>query len=1450
MRTALFGIVLPLLLGGVLTAQELLDNGGFENGLDKWRNVGGGKSATLTTVVADRFRSGAYSIRMAHPESASSAKLQIVDGLEVGALYRVSAYVYRDNPAITADISLHTNQASKGAPRTRAAASQPAKQIDAWELVECEIQTTLSGQIYVHLNTRGKGSAWFDDVSVTRMRTRDERFADLILTASSATASDDEKAAAHLDAGYILLWGARDAAAAQTHYRQALELAKPADAAKRITALVNLAECASRLSDLPEGARLLREALALDPEGRRELKGVYGGRIQAMLSVADLHRLQRDYSKAVAAYEEALPLAADSKAESRRILLNIIDACRHGRDFAHAQEAARVIIERWSTPNTPERAGDLGRTGDLLIEEADQPDLAPAAATEKFEAALRVYTEVRDRHGSKPEIAKRTKTRPFSPTEHLFLEYDNRVAMLRAAIEQRSRPPVKPPKDNADPLIFTEVFPFSNPSFEENLKDWGGNAVDNYMMSGSYARLAETGAAGGKSLALTPEPGVNNRYVPCSFTVQRGHKYYLELSIKAEGGAQGWFRLIRGASGESESRKIGADANGWQRVGESFVGTDRVDGIKDPKPDLSYIDLRLYGAGSGRVYFDDVRVYETKPYRQVLRFRLSEPAERAKLTMHTKASYPDINSVKEFFGEAGVFPGEYSPWIDIGADYRFRGSPRGTPPPVLGAAFQFRSMEDKPLERIKVEVQLASGPSEREILKTITADTPGNILGLYLPRSEAPPGEFAASFRTLFDNAKERNAHVRSLGLPPVRLKQYYLLGQFSGFGRRYTDPKILETEVDTAAQIGFSALYNLSGDYRVVAERAGIRRSFSLCRVQTDMSVDAEGGIYSRSDRSKVILRWDLIERNLVRAVSERVAALRREDPGQLPLIELIDIGDEIGGFKFTGPEYQAEFHRYLKDRGLTPADFGKPAWDEVVPVRAEGVEAANRPKDRRDAAACRHFYWSLKFWSWCTARVYRMVTAELEKQLPGVPTRVNFGPTWQNAGTDRRGTDFWEFARQRSVTSIVNEDWLNATGWRWAGIQLVAYQTDLNRSAAAQRGLGVGAMVMPDSANTDNIQLKMASAIGKGTKQLELYCYGPAYASNDSWSEKLTMVEGVARFVRKLEKAEDVLYPGQPRPAQVAMIWSQSDEIWRDSQDTLFDQMFVYLALLHDQIPVDFVDEAGIEEGRLAGYKAAYLCGRNLRRDAQRKLGEWVKEGGQLWFDGVAGAEDEYGQPCDLLDAVAGIKRQAPVRSGQDNYRPESGLSDQKPLDTIRIPSATEPVAAIGTKVPVTIAPQSAASILSTFADKAPALVESRHGQGRCRYVATLPGLAYGQTAERVPGKIETGYHETHRKLITGFALESGIERPVTCSVPMVEADLLESDRGTGLVLANYTGQPLPQLDLTVVMPVKPSAVFSSERGEIPFQYDSQTKRVQLSLPLDSVDFVVFNKKGGINR
>ena len=136
---------------------------------------------------------------------------------------------------------------------------------------------------------------------------------------------------------------------------------------------------------------------------------------------------------------------------------------------------------------------------------------------------------------------------------------------------------------------------------------------------------------------------------------------------------------------------------------------------------------------------------------------------------------------------------------------------------------------------------------------------------------------------------------------------------------------------------------------------------------------------------------------------------------------------------------------------------------------------------------------------------------------------------------------------------------------------------------------------------------------------------------------------------------------------------------------------------------------------------------------------------------------------------------------------------------------------------------------------------MVENGYGEGRCRYVATLAGLSYGQTGKREFGKVESDYQEPHRRLITGFALEQGVNRPVTCSVPMVEADLLCSSQGTGVVLANYTGKPQQRLDLGIVVPGRPSKIRSAERGTIPFRYDAASRRVLLSLPLDLVDFVV---------
>ena len=74
------------------------------------------------------------------------------------------------------------------------------------------------------------------------------------------------------------------------------------------------------------------------------------------------------------------------------------------------------------------------------------------------------------------------------------------------------------------------------------------------------------------------------------------------------------------------------------------------------------------------------------------------------------------------------------------------------------------------------------------------------------------------------------------------------------------------------------------------------------------------------------------------------------------------------------------------------------------------------------------------------------------------------------------------------------------------------------------------------------------------------------------------------------------------------------------------------------------------------------------------------------------------------------------------------------------------------------------------------------------------------------------------------------------------MVEADLLESAEGIGVVLANYAGEEaLPEVRLTIAVPGRVSSVTSAEKGALPFTYNNDKKTVEVSLPLELVDILM---------
>jgi hypothetical protein len=1067
------------------------------------------------------------------------------------------------------------------------------------------------------------------------------------------------------------------------------------------------------------------------------------------------------------------------------------------------------------------------------------------------------------------------------------------------------------------PLIKKELSPFSNPGFEENLKDWGANNSAVYKTAlasdgKTTCRVADKAFDGGKSLAIPMaefvEPGT--LHLARSFRLKQGGKYYVSAKVKTEGDARAFLRVVSSADEVPQVfavqqygslRTVSVRTNGywmgfsdhivsevadsqayWREIGVTLVTTGQTMNVVNPDPETADCELRFGAFGQGTAYFDDIRVYELKDYSQYLRVKLLEPqTDKYYIAMQARANRPREYRIRTYFRDEGVEPQEHSPWIELnegGGKYgrRFSGNPACWYPGVITAGFKFQTHGTNAFKKIKVQVDFAYGPDESKILKTITEENGGNILSLIFAREGAGPFEFANSFRLMREDAQDRNALVKSLNLPPVNLKKFHIETTVGGYNPFFSDPRIVELEMDNVAGIGINALTHLVNPYREVAARKGIKKTHQVHRSSTlqfvpkaipeelevakrypfnakAMKVSPSFRRSMEEGRNVHRLNFDDMQESFAKAVAQWMGHVTRNDPGAISIISCVDVGDEIGGHAFAGKAYNEYYREYLKKQGISPSDFGKEKWEDIYPVTwgaSNNPLPHMRPKDRTDVAACAQYYWSLKYWSWCNARMYRVVTSELEKSLPGITTRLNFGQPWYNAATDMRGTDCWEYARRRGITAVCNEDWVSTySGSRFTGIQLNSYLADLNRSIAAVQNLGLQAYVMSEKER--HIQRKLASVIGKGVKEINLFSYGPGYSSFDNWSQSFSMVKGVSKFIRNLAKAENVLYPGQPRKPEVAIVWSGSNEIWREKEpttfdshkgDTLYNGHYIHFGLLHEHVPVDFIDEVKIEEGGLSEYKVVYLSARNLRRKSQEALAKWVKEGGFLWTDALSGVEDEYGQACNILLPVIGIDGCNVNESALLDYRPEYGLPLQKPLDTITFTDSGETISAIGTIVKFSLSDPKSSDVLATFEDGSPAIIERKVGKGKVHYVGTLAGCSYGWTVKRVWGKIEAGYRKANRRLISDFPARVGAKMPLTCSVPLVEANLLESDEGIGIVLVDYAGEdPIDEVKLSVSVPSRISSISSVEHGELPFEYDKDKKTVDCSLPLDLVDILV---------
>ncbi len=456
--------------------------------------------------------------------------------------------------------------------------------------------------------------------------------------------------------------------------------------------------------------------------------------------------------------------------------------------------------------------------------------------------------------------------------------------------------------------------------------------------------------------------------------------------------------------------------------------------------------------------------------------------------------------------------------------------------------------------------------------------------------------------------------------------------------------------------------------------------------------------------------------------------------------------------------------------------------------------------------------------------------------------------------------------------VGVLWSENWGNIAATK----QTTTYNVELMRSAALKRGETLGHYLIAYSNRLPwDLKLHVASQVARDVKVLQNFWYGPSWAGHEggqtwkstAWYRKPEHWYANAEMVYEIGGAEELLHPAKKARSPVGILYSSSADIWTLDHNHAygFDRMFLWLALTHQQIPVDFLSERMVMEGELDTLRVCYLTGTNLSRVVAERLVDWVKRGGTLVVTAGAALRDEFNQPLEVLNAIlpAEVVRTEDV---QPFLHRGNALHVLRTLETVRIEDTTMQVFSVKQKLAV----RQESVVLGTYSNGEAAYVSGRYQQGYVYQYGFLPGIAYMRPAlmarrelERKAGKSSGGrvpdpatvisdelllqrsqspwqYPQDIRQQIVMPVQRANVSLPIQCNTPLVDAVLMESDKGAVVPLANYTLQPIQQLSLQITTRQHVVKAESIHHGELDITRIDDTC-IHITLPLQETDYLL---------
>ncbi|MCX5661111.1 MAG: HEAT repeat domain-containing protein [Planctomycetota bacterium] len=533
----------------------------------------------------------------------------------------------------------------------------------------------------------------------------------------------------------------------------------------------------------------------------------------------------------------------------------------------------------------------------------------------------------------------------------------------------------------------------------------------------------------------------------------------------------------------------------------------------------------------------------------------------------------------------------------------------------------------------------------------------------------------------------------------------------------------------------------------------------------------------------------------------------------GAGPGMRIFQLSDEPGevGLK-DSPEARAGFQKWAAPQGVEPGLFVKKAWEEVGFFTGKPAT----PEEKR------LFYWTRMYQRYLTTKMFALASDAVREQSPGKQALSYVALSGHAMNfPSKQPLDMFQLAQYPNLVPGIS-DWMTGGSWWWDGHESVAYSVAPFNAGARRYGKEAekGPVSFPMMHCVNPMPLRSYTQLANNCKLISYYTYGPDYEATEGfWSHVPWEFGVVGQLSNKAAQVDDILSPGTMRRSRVAMLYTDAQEIWWP-QGSFIDKRATFLELAHSYYQPELVTERQVLDGALGDYDALFVLDQCVSRKAQGRVEEWVKSGGLLWACADAAVSDEYSESCDMLDRLAGVKRDfSAAPAGETEIAPASG---QPEFPAHPVPAGVRPG----------VFKWEGSTVRATYKDGSAAWAQKEVGKGKVVYLAHRGGLALSRRSGK-RGQFAI-WPSAGRELLSLPLVEAKVDRELSLSATCVVASAISTPTGTVMVLFDLNATPPQDVVVSLKEPARPHSVQTFDDGgslvDLPFEFADGHVRITL--------------------